>query len=206
MATTHQNIAHQIELAATLTIPQSRRELLVGLIDYLKQKQETGESIRLNFICTHNSRRSVLGQVWAQTLAVHCGLEEFLTFSGGTESTAVFPMIIKTLEKQGFGVKKQAVLENPEYKIDFSTDSLPIIAFSKKFDHIANPVENFAAIMVCDHANETCPYIPGAEQRIPLTYDDPKAFDGMPNQEAKYLERSLQIASEMYYVFTQLKK
>jgi len=44
----------------------------------------------------------------------------------------------------------------------------------------------------------------GAEARFPIKYDDPKAFDGTELMNEKYSERSLQIASEMYYVFSQI--
>ena len=59
--------------------------------------------------------------------------------------------------------------------------------------------------MTCSQADGGCPFIAGAEKRIPITYEDPKAFDDSPLEEAKYDERSLQIASEMFYVFRQIK-
>jgi arsenate reductase len=46
-------------------------------------------------------------------------------------------------------------------------------------------------------------FIAGAEKRIPITYEDP--FDNTPQQAEKYQERSLQIATEMLYVFSQIK-
>ena len=44
----------------------------------------------------------------------------------------------------------------------------------------------------------------GAEKRIPITFEDPKAFDNTPQQAEKYNERSLQIATELFYVFSQI--
>jgi arsenate reductase len=44
-----------------------------------------------------------------------------------------------------------------------------------------------------------------SQKRIPITYEDPKAFDNTPQQAEKYQERSLQIATEMLYVFSQIK-
>ena len=58
--------------------------------------------------------------------------------------------------------------------------------------------------MTCDSANEACPFVPGAEIRIPITFKDPKAFDNTPQQAEKYKERSLQIATELFYVFSQI--
>lgn len=60
--------------------------------------------------------------------------------------------------------------------------------------------------MTCSQADGGCPFISGAEKRIAITYDDPKAFDNTDQQTEKYNERSLQIATEMFYVFSQIKK
>jgi len=68
-----------------------------------------------------------------------------------------------------------------------------------------NPKSEFCAIMTCSQADEGCPFVPGAEKRIPITYDDPKEFDNTPQQSEKYKERSIQIASEMFYVFSKIK-
>ena len=60
--------------------------------------------------------------------------------------------------------------------------------------------------MTCSEADAGCPFVAGAEKRFPVTYEDPKAFDGTPRQREKYLERSLQIATEMAYVFSHVSK
>jgi hypothetical protein len=59
--------------------------------------------------------------------------------------------------------------------------------------------------MVCAEANESCPIVPGADFRLGLPYQDPKAFDNTPQQNEKYDERCRQIAREMFYVFSQIK-
>ena len=59
--------------------------------------------------------------------------------------------------------------------------------------------------MTCSHADENCPFIAGALQRIPVRYEDPKAFDNTPIQLEKYEERSFQIATEMKYVFSKIR-
>ena len=60
--------------------------------------------------------------------------------------------------------------------------------------------------MTCNNADEGCPMVFGAEARFPIKYDDPKEFDNSSQQTEKYAERSLQIASEMFYVFSQISK
>lgn len=186
-------------------IPQDRTEILQHLIDYIQSKVDLKEAIRINFICTHNSRRSHLSQVWAQTMATYFGIENVFCYSGGTEATALFPMAAKTLENSGFQIQTLSEGKNPVYAIKYAENEHPIIGFSKKLDDDFNPKKGFVAIMTCDSANEACPFVPGAEKRIPIMFLDPKAFDNTPQQAEKYQERSLQIATELKYVFSKIK-
>lgn len=190
-----------IQTLSTKEIAEERKVILQPLISFIKDKVDTKEEIRLNFICTHNSRRSHLSQVWAQVLAAHFNVPNVYCYSGGTEATAMFPMAAKTLVKSGLKIKKIAGGSNPIYSIKYDENSHPVIGFSKTYDDDFNPQVQFAAILTCSNADKGCPFIPGAEKRIPITFDDPKAFDNTPEQEEKYLERSIQIASELFYVY-----
>lgn len=189
----------------TSYIPVERKTILQPLINYIQEKVDKQQEVQLNFICTHNSRRSHLSQVWAQALAYYFGLKNVFCYSGGTEATALFPMAAKTLENSGFKVSAISEGANPIYSIKYTKNSHPVIGFSKTYDAEFNPASNFAAIMTCSQADVGCPFIAGAEKRIPITYDDPKAFDSTPQQTAKYKERSIQIATELCYVFSQIK-
>lgn len=186
-------------------ISTERKAVLQPLIDFIASKIATNEPIRLNFICTHNSRRSHLSQVWAQTMAHYFGVKQVICYSGGTEATALFPMVSQTLEAQGFTISKLSTQDNPVYAIKFAANEQPVLGFSKTYDDSFNPTADFAAIMTCSQADAGCPFIAGAAKRIPITYEDPKVFDGTPEQAKKYKERSLQIATELYYVFATLK-
>jgi arsenate reductase len=186
-------------------ISEERKVILQPLVNFIQRKASNGLEIRLNLICTHNSRRSHLSQVWAQTAAAHYGIKNVFCYSGGTEATAMFPMAAKTLVKQGFQIKTIAEGNNPVYSIKYSKNAHPIIGFSKTFDDDFNPKSEFAAILTCSSADQGCPFIAGAEVRIPITFEDPKAFDNTPQQAEKYEERSVQIATEMFYVFSQIK-
>ncbi len=126
-------------------------------------------------------------------------------YSGGTEATALFPMAAQTLEDAGFQIAVISPSENPVYSIKYGRNEQPVIGFSKTMDHVFNPNNSFGAIMTCSQADEGCPFVPGAEKRFPITYDDPKAFDNTPQQAEKYQERSLQIATELLFVFAQIK-
>ena len=187
------------------TITAERKIILQPLINFIQDKATNKQEIRLNLICTHNSRRSHLSQVWAQTAAAHFNIKNVFCYSGGTEATALFPVVAKTLEQSGFKIKTIAAGSNPIYAIKYGENEHPIIGFSKTYDDDFNPQSEFAAILTCSQADGGCPFIAGAEKRIPMTFEDPKAFDNTPQQAEKYKERSLQIATEMFYVFSQIK-
>ena len=200
-----ENLSKTIATISKISVPNERKEVLKPLIDYIQNKVNSNEEIRLNFICTHNSRRSHLSQIWAQTMAFHYGIQKVFCYSGGTEATAMFPKVGETLVNQGFQIQKISSENNPVYAVKYNMNSHSIICFSKTFDDAFNPESKFAAIMTCSSADENCPFIAGAEVRLPIRYEDPKAFDGTDVMNEKYEERSLQIASEMYYVFSQIK-
>jgi len=188
------------------TVSEKRKTILRPLIDFIQQKASVGADINLNFICTHNSRRSHLAQVWAQAASAYFDVPNVHCYSGGTEETALFPKVAETLTDQGFHIFRIAETANPVYAIKYSHDALPIIGFSKKYDSPFNPSSAFAAIMTCSQADGGCPFIAGAEKRIPITFEDPKISDGTPEQARVYAERSLQIAQEMCYVFSRIKR
>lgn len=198
-------LANTIQKASELSIPSDRKEVLQVLIHYIQSKVDQDEEVNLNFICTHNSRRSQFSQIWAQTAADFHGISANC-YSGGVEVTAFNDRAVNSLKRSGFRVSSKANGSNPVYFLFHSDDSEPIVAFSKVYDDPINKASRFAAVMTCDHADENCPFIPGTEQRIPVRYEDPKAFDDTEIESEKYDERSLQIASEMIYVFSQIKK
>jgi|SRR5690554_579026 len=185
-------------------ISSERKAVLQPLVDFIQSKVSSQQQININFICTHNSRRSHLAQIWAQTLAYHFTIKNLFCYSGGTEATALFPMIVETLQNSGFKIKSISEGNNPIYSIKYTDNEHPIIGFSKKLDDDFNPKSEFAAIMTCSQADDGCPFVAGAEKRIPITFEDPKIFDDSPQQAEKYQERSLQIATELFYVFSQI--
>lgn len=187
------------------TVDLERKTILQPLIDYIQQKANSGADINLNFICTHNSRRSHLAQVWAQVASAYFNIPNVHCYSGGTEETSLFPKVAETLTNQGFTIFKIAETNNPVYAIKYGDNALPIIGFSKQYDSPFNPASAFVAIMTCSQADGGCPFIAGAEKRIPITFEDPKISDGSPEQAQVYAESSLQIATEMFYVFSMIK-
>ena len=199
-----ENLSKTIEIVKEISVSIERQAVLQPLVDSIQNKVNLQEEIRLNFICTHNSRRSHLSQIWAQTMAFHFNIKNVFCYSGGTEATAMFPKVAETLTNQGFQIQKISDTENPVYAVKFDENQHPIICFSKTYFDEFNPKTNFSAIMTCNNADEGCPIVFGAEARFPIKYEDPKAFDGTELMNEKYAERSLQIASEMYFVFSQI--
>jgi arsenate reductase (thioredoxin) len=187
------------------TISKERKVLLENISNYISGKKESNQPIQLVYICTHNSRRSHFGQIWAQVAANYYNVKNVTTFSGGTEATAFNSNAINAIKRVGFEVKPLDETSNRRYHIVFDETENPIICFSKVYDDAQNPQSKFAAIMTCSDAEENCPFIPGVELRIGTTYDDPKEFDNRPLQDAMYDERCKQIALETLYVFSNVK-
>jgi arsenate reductase (thioredoxin) len=187
------------------SISQERKELLARFAEIISNKLKQTNKADLTFICVHNSRRSHLSQFWAQAAAEFYGVKNITCYSGGTEVTAVYPSIISTVKSQGFVVDTIAQTSNPIYAVRFDESKHPIIGFSKQYDHAFNPQSDFVAVMVCSSADVNCPFIPNADTRIAITFNDPKEFDGTANEENGYLERSALIGTDFLYAFSLVK-
>lgn len=185
-------------------ILEDRKALLKELAIYIKGKLISHKEVNLIFICTHNSRRSHMAQIWAQFAASYYGIDGIKTYSGGTQNTAFNPKAVDALKKAGIKIKAISEGSNPKYRVKISKELEPLICFSKKYNHKSNPQKEFVAIMTCSDADESCPVITGAEYRTTIKYEDPKNFDGTPEAEHAYEERSLQIGTEMMYVFSKV--
>lgn len=200
----NQVLKDTIKRASTLPIAESRLSVLNELVKYVQNKLDDDQPIHLNFICTHNSRRSQLSQIWSKTAAHQFGVE-INSYSGGVEVTAFNERAVASCRRLGFDIDKITDSDNPEYMVHID-DSVSITCFSKVYYNEVNPTKGFAALMTCSDADENCPFISGTESRIPLRYEDPKAFDGTDLEAEKYDERNLQIASELLFVFGQVAK
>lgn len=196
----------EVLLSHLEALPAARKVVLSALVDEIRQRRSANQVIQLNFICTHNSRRSQLGQVWAALAAQVHGVARVETYSGGTEATAFNPRAVAALERAGFRIEaKNADGVNPRYLVRFSDYAEPICCFSKVYDAPENPRDDFIAVMTCGEADQNCPVIFGAKG-IPLLYDDPKVADGTNEETRRYDERSDQIAMELLWVFREVKQ
>ncbi|MES2559860.1 MAG: protein-tyrosine-phosphatase [Bacteroidota bacterium] len=186
------------------TIPEERKLLLSKISSYIQLKKDRGEAVNLVYVCTHNSRRSHFGQIWAAVAGSYYNIPNIFTFSGGTEATAFNINAINSLKRTGFNISDDGQSSNPMYTVAYA-DHLYSICFSKVYDDTANPQQHFAAIMTCSDAEQNCPFIPGVELRIGTTYNDPKVADNTAEQDITYDKRSMQIALECLYVFSLVK-
>lgn len=186
-------------------IPQDRKEELDKITQYIQKQADAGQPVQLTYICTHNSRRSHFGQIWAAAAAAYYDVPNVKTYSGGTETSAFNERAVAACERAGFDITKTSEGKNPVYHVSYASDTEPLKGFSKKYDDSSNPQSNFCAIMTCSQADKACPAVKGATARIAIPYDDPKLFDGTPQESDKYDERCKQIATETLYVFWKVK-
>jgi arsenate reductase len=201
MYSTLQKIIDQLNFN---TINAERKSQIQILANYIQKKMDENGELALNFICTHNSRRSQFSQIWSYTAAFYYNLP-IISYSGGVEVTAFNERAVKTIIEMGFEVNKNGD-ENPIYTVKCAEEAPELQMFSKLFDDQSVTFHPFGAVMTCDHADENCPFIPIADARIPLRYEDPKKFDDTELEGKMYHERSLQIATELFYCYSLIKK
>jgi len=184
-------------------IGPTRKEELDALAGFIAETADTGR-VYLNFICTHNSRRSQFGQVWATVAAHHFGMDSLIeAYSGGTEVTAFNERAVGALRRSGLDIHPSAISDNPKYAVHYHEGRDPLICYSKKYDDVpALDGVGFGAIMTCSDADRGCPIVYGSTVRFALPYVDPKVADGEENEREVYDERCADIAREMLYVMS----
>ena len=190
------------------SLRQDRKERLHKLAVEIAVDLNHDQESQLIFVCTHNSRRSHLAHIWAKIMSSHFQLNTIHSFSGGTETTAMHHNTVATLQRAGCRIRLQShsVEYNPVYLVSYAEDVDAIPCFSKTYDSPPNPRQNFRAIMTCSDADENCPIVVGAVARHSLPYEDPKITDKTDLERQTYDERCLQIASEMWYLMSEIHK
>jgi arsenate reductase (thioredoxin) len=187
-------------------IDSDRKADLRKVSEFIRDRNAQGKPAELTFICTANSRRSHLSQLWAQTAAIYFGLTNVATYSGGTEASACNPRTVAALRRAGFSVVQSAGGTNPVYLAQIAENGMPMKLYSKVFTTKENPQKDFAALLACDQASEHCPVVAGAALRLPVLFKDPKVADGTPDEKQTYDERCRQIAREMFYMMSQVNQ
>ena len=192
------------EIQQFSVISDLRKAELRVLSDAILERMQVGY-VDIVAVCTHNSRRSQLAQLWLKTAALFFQIEGINTFSGGTEGTAFNHRIIWALEQFGFKIiKHHTHLSNPKYIIPLFDGDTTDQMFSKAYTNEYNPLKGFIAVMVCDHADENCPLVFGAKHRVSVHYKDPKEFDGTEEEAQAYLDKVKEIGNEMLWVMNEV--
>lgn len=188
-----------------LTIDENRKQLLKSIAIYIAKQVTANKKVNLNYICTHNSRRSQLTQVWSSYATNYYKFSDINSFSGGTVATAFYRNTVKTLQEVGFTFQIiEFSHQNPVYAINYKNGINPIVGFSKLYDDEYNK-KPFIAITTCSNAAENCPFITDAIECFHLPFNDPKTFDNTLYQSEKYLEINQQIAGEIHFIFKNIK-
>ena len=182
-------------------IPSDRKSDLTKVAQYVQSCITKSLPAKLTFICTHNSRRSHLSQIWAQVAAEYFGISNVETFSGGTEATAFNPRAVAAMQRCGLKITTtNADTSNPHYEVRTHDEAIAQVCFSKVYDAPPNPTKGYCAIMTCSQADEACPLVMGCDLRIPIRYEDPKIADDTDQEASLYDERSRQICREMLFM------
>jgi hypothetical protein len=187
-------------------VPSERKTVLNAIAADVQKRLDSDQPAYLTFICTHNSRRSHMSQIWAQTAAYYYGLDSVQSFSGGTEVTACNCRTITAMRRAGFAVEDATSGENPLYLVQYAQDRPPIRAYSKLYNADDNPKQEFIALMTCSSADLKCPTVEGSIARHAIHYIDPRLCDDTPTETAAYNERCREIAREMFYIMSQVRR
>jgi arsenate reductase (thioredoxin) len=186
-------------------IPTERKMDLAKVASYIQDHLAKSAPAKLTFICTHNSRRSHLSQIWAQVAAEYYGLVGVETFSGGTEATAFNPRAVAAMQRCGLKIVADDLsATNPRYSVYHSDASSPQICFSKAYGDPPNPSRGYCAVMTCSQADDACPLVMGCDLRMPIRYEDPKVADDTEFEAQRYDERSAQICTEMLFMMSKV--
>lgn len=188
-----------------ILVSENRYKYLLKIAETIAKEYAKNELVNLNFICSNNSRRSQLAQVWGFFAADYFNLN-IRSFSGGTEIGCFNRSTIKTLQKVGFSFQLNKFShQNPTYQISFEGNKQTLTVFSKLFDDAENP-NSFIGIMTCGVSDENIPFITSTNHLFQLPYEDPKRADGTLRQEEVYLATNRRIAGEIFIIFNNIKK
>jgi len=188
------------------SVSSERKEVLDAIASDVAARLAAGKRADLTFICTHNSRRSHMSQIWAATAAYYYGLDNVQAFSGGTQATACNCRTVAAMLRVGFDIEDATTGDNPVYLVRYAADRPVIRAYSKLYNADGNPARDFIALMTCSVADKSCPVVQGAASRYAIHYVDPRLCDDTPAETQAYNARCREIAQEMFYIMSEVRK
>ena len=191
-----------VDMIFEIEVSNERATVLNEIVNYINKKRSENKISKLNFICTHNSRRSQFCQFWATFFSISYKIK-CEVYSGGTLETEVYKSVVNNIRHYGFNISFKDC-DNPIYSIKFRNLNLGNY-FSKLYNDSENTKNEFAAIMTCSDAERNCPLVEGSEIKFSLPYEDPKKYDMSKIEKTEYKKTSEKIASEMNYLFHKIK-
>ena len=190
-----------VDMIFEMKVSNKRAIVLNEIVNYINKKRSENKISKLNFICTHNSRRSQFCQFWATFFSNYYNIR-CEAYSGGTVETEVYKSVVNNIRDYGFNISFKEC-NNPIYSIKYKNLNLGNY-YSKFYYDLENPKNEFAAIMTCSDAENNCPFLEGSEIKFSLPYEDPKKYDKLKSEKNNYKKTSEKIASEMNYLFYKL--
>jgi arsenate reductase len=122
-------------------------------------KESELDKTRVLFLCTGNSARSQMAEVF---LRYYAG-DRFEAHSAGLEPKPINPLTLAVMEEIGFDLSKQR---------------------SKRVEVYLGKTHFEYLITVCDDADKNCPTVwPGVNQRLHWSFEDPAQFVGTEEQK-----------------------
>lgn len=121
--------------------------------------------IRVLFLCTGNSARSIIGEA----ILTQMGGGKFDVYSAGTDPKGINPYTTRALTAQ-------------EIAITGATSKHVLQFEGESFDYV---------ITVCDSASEQCPVFPGAPERIHWSFEDPAAVVGSDDEKLEAFNKTV---------------
>lgn len=184
-----------------------RLPALTTLADYLTEIYTKEDVSAVVFVCTHNSRRSLIGELMLALCAEYYSLPPLHTYSAGTEATRLSTQACEALTDIGYEIKidESTDTSNPIHHFRWSDTMSPHLSFSKKYTHSHLPTSDYCGVMVCNEADAGCPVIQGMAARVSLPYLDPKRMDGTLEQHSAYMRCIREIGREMMWVAHSVK-
>jgi arsenate reductase (thioredoxin) len=138
------------------------------------------EPIRVLFVCTGNSARSVI----AEALLRHNGGDDFEVHSAGTEPKGINPLTERVLDEAGLDHSWARSKSVSEY-------------LGQSFDYV---------VTVCDQARQACPVFPGVHESLHWGYEDPAAVEGSEERRLIAFRSTLTMMAERIQSFITLAR
>jgi arsenate reductase (thioredoxin) len=138
----------------------------------------TGAPIRVLFVCTGNSARSIM----AEALLRREGGVDFEVHSAGTEPRGINPLTLRVLSQTGIDASWARSKSVSEY-------------LGQHFDYV---------ITVCDQARQSCPVFPGVHESLHWGYEDPAAAEGTDEERLAIFRRVFTQLGERIHQFVPL--